>query len=247
MTTIAEVKRWMRPILAEHPDLVLDGRNLYLRPMMHIYRNIQFLGSSDRTFPKPTASCGILFAPTSSTMGTGLGRQLRVMYSTDPNFSEELAREIGEALQSLRRTHSIESLYQVTLEGGSIWDIPGELSRWPLWYAPVMLALGRLDEGCLSLEHYIDEQDEQRHLSNLADGRELQARRPRSIDASFRIDMATRFLARLNDMRQLHSLARANDRAGIGAILRDWEHARVAKLGLEDLWEPTPFPLERGL
>lgn len=63
MTTIAEVKRWTRPILAEHADLGLKPRKLYLRPVRHIHRYIHFLGSYDRALPKPTACFNILSVP----------------------------------------------------------------------------------------------------------------------------------------------------------------------------------------
>jgi len=48
-------------------------------------------------------------------------------------------------------------------------------------------------------------------------------------------------------MRQLIALAGVNDRAAVAALLHEWEEHNARRLGVEDVWEPTPFPLERDL
>ena len=61
MTTVREVRRWTKGILAEHDDLVLNARELCVEPVQHIYRAISFIGSSERAFSKPTVVFGALF------------------------------------------------------------------------------------------------------------------------------------------------------------------------------------------
>jgi hypothetical protein len=104
MTTAAEVKRWTKPLLESHPDLVLYGRYLLLQPLHHIYRAIEFVGSSQKTYPNPTARFGILFAPPSVPMSYPLGRDLMVGHSRDPDFGEKLVTATDEVLNNgLRR------------------------------------------------------------------------------------------------------------------------------------------------
>ena len=38
----------------------------------------------------------------------------------------------------------------------------------------------------------------------------------------------------------------AGDREGLAAQLHAWEAERVARLGLQDIWQPSPFPIELG-
>ncbi|MGV8853408.1 MAG: hypothetical protein ACOH2L_02070 [Devosia sp.] len=113
--------------------------------------------------------------------------------------------------------------------------------------ATVLAALGKIPEVCLVTAAYIETADEPGLLAQLASGRALQAKRPRSSDASYHIRSATTFLRRLSDMKLLRDRAQAADRSGIAALLHQWEQDRVQRLGVEHLWEPTPFPLEREL
>jgi hypothetical protein len=49
-------------------------------------------------------------------------------------------------------------------------------------------------------------------------------------------------------LRQLKELCRRlslDDRAGLVALLHEWEAAMVRNLKIAHLWEPTPFPLEK--
>lgn len=249
MTTIAEVKRWIRPILEEHPDLVLERRNLYLRPLRHIYRAIEFLGSSQRTFPTPAATFGVLFAPPSAQMSHSMGLHLPVGYSTDPHFQELLESETRKILEgSLRRLHSVEAFYELTLEDNLIWSVLCTGLSWsPLLQATVLAALGKFPETCQVTEDYVAKADEAGLLAQLALGQAIQAKRPRSSDAAYHIRSTTTFLRRLSDMNLLHQCAQAADRSGIATLLHKWEQDRVRKIGIEHLWEPTPFPLERDL
>ncbi len=50
----------------------------------------------------------------------------------------------------------------------------------------------------------------------------------------------------LSELKRLSVLAAAGDRIGVGALLREWEIEMIKWWGIEDLWEPTPFPVELG-
>ena len=50
--------------------------------------------------------------------------------------------------------------------------------------------------------------------------------------------------AQLRRLKELCRRLAADDRAGLAALLHDWEAQTVRNLKIEHLWEPTPFPLE---
>ena len=246
MTTAADVKRWTKVILAQHSDLVLEGRYLYLTPMQHIYRSIVFIGSSDGTFSRPTVMFGALFAPPSVPMGYSLGRELTVGHSTDPNFDVTLLDALREALsQHLRRLNTIQEFHDATLDNHMMAKATDEPRlRSPILQAAVLAALGRLKEACSIAEKYIEQIDEQSLLDRLAKGKTLQEKHRLSSDASFHINMDSHALRCLDDMKSLCTAARSGDRTAVGKLLRTWERERARALRIEHLWEATPFPVE---
>jgi hypothetical protein len=59
----------------------------------------------------------------------------------------------------------------------------------------------------------------------------------------------TRLAAREPTNRRLKELLRRladGDRPGVARLLHRWEAESVKWLGLEEFWEPTPFPIERS-
>ena len=50
--------------------------------------------------------------------------------------------------------------------------------------------------------------------------------------------------AKLLRLKELCRRLAADDRAGLAALLHEWEAATVKNLKLEHLWQPSPFPLE---
>ncbi|SEQ22468.1 hypothetical protein SAMN05428969_2282 [Devosia sp. YR412] len=249
MTTIAEVKKWTRPILAEHQDLALMPRQLYLRPVHHIHRRIRFLGSSDRTFSKPLAEILVMFAPPSGRLSDNWSRELIVGWSTDADFHGTLAKHIRQTLKyPFRPLAEIEDLYRLMQESRLHWQhqelLP--LSHDAFLHASVLASLGRLPEACAVAQAYIDK-EETRWLKIRAEAEGfLKKPRTRS-EGESRIQLADGFLKPMEDMRQLMALAGANDRRGVAALLRDWERLNAQRLEVEDDWEATPFPLERDL
>ena len=250
MTTIAEVKRWTRPILAEHPDLALKPRKLYLRPVHHIYRTILFVGASDRTHPRPWANYSVLFAPPSARSSDNWSRELIAGWSTDPDFADRLARVIRESLaNTLRPRGSIEGLYASMGSSANDWGYdPARLSHGAILHAVVLAALGHLAQACAVAQTHIDS-NEGPLLESLAEqmGRATRGRRHERESALSGAKVNRYFLGPMDELRQLVAVTKANDRQAVAALLHQWEYERVQRLGVEDLWEPTPFPLEREL
>lgn len=249
MTTVADVKRWTRPILAEHPDLALKPRKLYLRPVHHIFRYVHFLGSSDRTFSRPTAGFMILFAPPTGRLSDNWSRELIVGWSTDAGFQDTLAAHVRRTLDHpFRPLAGIEDLYRLMQESRLHWQhqelLP--LSSDAFLQASVLAALGCLPEACAVAQAYID-REEGTWLAVRADAEVLLDKPRKRSEGESPIRLANHFLKPMDDMRQLISFASANDRRGVATLLHKWEEQNARRLEIEDDWEPTPFPLERDL
>lgn len=247
MTTIAEVRKWARPILAEHADLALKPRQLYLRPIRHIYRYIDFLGSSDRTHSKPTAGFVIMFAPPTGRLSDNWWRELIVGWSTDIGFQDTLAAHIRQTLDyPFRALATIEDVYRLMQENRLHWQhgslLP--LSNDAFLHASVLAALGHLSEASAVAQAYIDK-EQARYLAVRARGEALLEKPRKRWEGEMDIRLANNFLKPMDDMRQLIALASANDRPAVAALLHDWEAKNARRLEIEDVWEPTPFPVER--
>lgn len=249
MTTIAEVRRWTRPILDEHSDLALKPRKLYIRPVHHIHRQIHFLGSYDRALSKPTAEFFILFAPPAGRLSDNWWRELIVGWSTEAGFHERLAAHVRQTLEyPFRPLAEIEDLYRLMQESRLHWQHQAllPLSHDAFLHASVLAALGRLSEACVIAQAYID-RDEGKWLAIRGEAEApLDKPRKRS-EGTSRIQLANHFLHPMDDMRQLIAHARVDDRRAVAALLHEWEEQNARRLGVEDAWEPTPFPLERDL
>tara|TARA_R110002020_G_scaffold33692_4_gene102493 strand:+ start:922 stop:1674 length:753 start_codon:yes stop_codon:yes gene_type:complete len=250
MTTIAEVKRWTRPILAEHPDLALKPRLLYLRPVHHIYRTIMFMGSSDRTHPKPRSNYHLLIAPPGAYSSNNWDCELIAGWSTDADFPDRLARVIRESLDhELRPLETIEGLYTFIGKDAADWGYLLErLSHGAPLHAVTPAALGRLSEACDVAQTYIDN-NEGPLLQRLARQEEeaTRGRRHQREDALSWAKLTRRFLRPMEELRQLIAVAKLNDRQAVAALLHQWEAQNARRHDIEDVWEPTPFPLERDL
>lgn len=248
MTTGAEIKRWTRPLVEARGDVQLRGRVLYLTPVRHVLRGIFFLGSSDKTYPRPRWFLGVPFAPQSELLGGLWSAELPILHSTDEGFSERLIELLAEPIdQVLQPVSSIEAFYELTLHdrhteaGTGFWA----LEKYPVYYAPVLAALGRFDAAAAVVERTVAA-SEPRLLKLLAEGRALVAKRKNSVVGRLTITEASRDLTMLEELKRLAELARTADRTAIAALLRDWEMSTAKRWGIEDLWQSSPFPLEDG-
>jgi len=248
MTTIAEVKRWTKPILAEHPDLALKPRLLYLRPVHHIYRTIMFMGSSDRTHPKPKSDYDLLFAPPSAHSNDNWNRELIAGWSSDADFPDRLAKVIREALDDeLRPLETIEGLYAFIGKDAAAWGYrPERLSHGAPLHAVTLAALGRLSEACAVAQTHIDN-NEGEQLSRLAEAHAMLVKPREKYHAELMIGSANYFLRPMDELRQLIAVAKVNDRQAVAALLHKWEAQNAKRHDILDVWEPTPFPLEHDL
>ena len=143
---------------------------------------------------------------------------------------------------------SIEDLYRLMQESRLPWQhqelLP--LSSDAFLHASVLAALGRLPEACAVAQAYIDK-EEGTWLAVKADAEVLLDKPRKRSEGESRIRLANHFLKPMDDMRQLMVFATASDRRGVATLLHQWEEQNARRLEIEDVWEPTPFPLERDL
>jgi hypothetical protein len=227
MATEREIKKLLRPLLARHEDLALVGRLIVVKPLHHHLRGVLVDRRSWADALVPGWYVYHLFDPGLAyflSWGDELNRPAPGGWTTkDPRVSEELCNEIEvKALPILRRIVSFEDFVNVISKGKTL---PGRtLPQWILFHPDhkmlINIALGNLDTAQeLCLKHF------SRPLA------------PTPRDA----DVTKRRYAGINRIRELLA---ENDRAGLIALLHEWEAATVKRLKLEPYWEPTPFPIE---
>ena len=217
MTTIADVKKAVAPLLAAHDDLVLVGRLVAIKPINHVLKGIFIDRSSSRDDFVVRWAAIFLFEPRSSFMlswGAYIYCPLPGLWTLQtPGLPELLRGSIEkEALPVLRPVRTIAEFSDYA----TVQRVGRPLQNFPLSQIVVEAALGRF-EVCDHILHYLDNR---RLKPVLPDEDELRI------------------------TRDLAPLIKARDRAGIAAVLHEWEAWSVKAIKLEKYWERTPFPVE---
>lgn len=225
MTTAAQVKKMVGPLLERHPDLVLVGRWIYLKPMHHFARAVLIDRTSmaDR-FSSRWAVIHLFETRRSFTLNWGdsldklLPGQSGFWWPTSaPGIGDGLCRAIeDQALPWLRMISTLD-LY--------LAFVSQNLFRHHLYDNESSEIVMRVACGHLGAARKISE----KHLPAW------------SVDKPHFDDEARAKYARL---RELCALLAVDDRAGLARLLHAWEAETVKNFKIEHLWEPTPFPLE---
>jgi hypothetical protein len=221
MTTIAQVREVVRPLLQRNPDLELVGRLIVVKPVHHILRGIYIDRSLDPQLFIPTWAVTFLFEPSESfsyNWGGRLSNRAHGVWDVgNPATSQVMCEEIEkEALPLLRPIQTIHDFIRFTSKE-------------------------RLKET------YLDLYEERKIFVDIACG-DLNA--ARAICAYFATESAKkRYSGGMEEeydrvTKTLCPLVAAGDRLGLVQLLRDWEASSVEHLKMKRLWEPTPFPIE---
>jgi hypothetical protein len=250
MTTASEVKTWMRPLLQRRDDIVLVGRNLVVAPVKHIVRGIYFDASWDKNLCRPVWYVNKLcsFHDEQSGLWFENSGWLPLKRTHEQGFLEDVVSQTEAALNlDFSRVLTIEDFLArtdpVTLNG--FGKLHRSLSSRPPHYATVLAALGRIGEAHDVLALAI-EGIERSRLARL-DRADLEfSRRTNSAIAKLDVEYADHDLGTIEKLRPLLTVLKSGDRAAIGALLREWERRTVKGWKLEQLWEPSAFPVELG-
>jgi hypothetical protein len=247
MTTAVEIKRWTRPIWQHRNDLAFLDRAVFLVPINHVVRAITFEGSSDKTDPRPLWHILLPFAPHRLPKRIWSG-SFPVGRSTDAGFAERLVHQIRTKIDhELMPISSIEAFYDLTSldrkheAPAGLWKLDKNVAH----HAVVLAALGQLDKVAdLALE--AAETMEPIWKAHLDYWQRLATRAPNNKENQRTVADLVRRLEMYGELRRLAALAQAGDRAGIAELLHWWEARTVKAWHIEELWQPSPFPIELG-
>jgi len=220
MTTAAQVKKLVQPLLDQNPDLAWVGRQIYLKPVHHFARTILIDRFLDPSGFRPLWAVAHLFDVHDTFPLNWSQRLWNPTSSTwliqDPDVGRLLNETIEvNALPRLREMKSLDDYLAYTPQVGG-----RNLLVLPTARIIVDVALGNLSEARRIWES-------QRELW--------------SVDKP---NYREEDKAMLRRLRHLCALLESDDRAGLARLLHSWEAETVKNFKIEHLWEPTPFPLE---
>jgi hypothetical protein len=247
MTTAVEIRRWTRSITAERADVVLRGRTLFLLPIRHVIRGIAFPGSWDKTLPRPHWFVTIPFVPPAGMFGGRWRGRLPIGRSTEEGFGETLNTLLRQVVdESLTPLVSLEAFHEATRGERKIssyfrWECLADHAD---YHSLVLAGRGQLDQAASVASGFADRWEPHWIKSRLEGERLMTTYRYRVMGRED-VESADWHLALLSQLKTLATLASTGNRAGLATLLQDWERQGIQGWGLEDLWEPTPFPLER--
>lgn len=250
MTTASEVKAWLRPLLRRRGDLTLVGRNLVIGPVKHIVRGIYFDASWDKNLCRPVWYVNKLCSFHDEQSGISFENSgwFPLKRTLEQGFLDDVISKTEAALDlDFSRVLTVEDFLAqtdpVTLNG--FGKLHRSLSSRPPHYATVLAALGRMVEARDVLAPAV-EGLKQTRLARLSRAEAEFSRRSNSAIGKLDMEYAAHDLDNIEKLSPLLALLEGGDRAGIGALLREWERRTVKGWKLEHLWESTPFPIELG-
>lgn len=220
MTTAADVRKAVQPLLAGNPDLALVGRLVVIKPVQHILRGVYIDRRSIADLFVVRWAAIFLFEPKDSFSLNWGGEIYSPMQGVwrlgQPDLAENMKALIErEALAILRPVRGIAEFSDYATAP----RIGGPLQNFPLRQIVVEAALGHFEACDAILARLLDAPNDWSAWKAVRDDYER----------------ITQTLA---------PLIVARDRAGVAALLHSWESWSVKKLNLETLWERSPFPVE---
>jgi hypothetical protein len=220
MTTVAQVKQVLQPLLQRNSDLALVGRLVVIKPVHHILRGIYIDRMSNPVIFRPIWAVVFLFEPRqtfSFNWGERVYRRPGSWDVGDPDTPVAMAEAIEQqALPLLRPVQSIDNFIAFTSKDHF-------------------------------RDTYLDLYPDRRIFVDVARG-DLEA--ARTSCAYFATDRAKRwYLPQMQEeydriTKMLCPLVAANDRPGLARLLHDFEAGSAKDMKLNKVWEPTPFPIE---
>lgn len=219
MTTVAQVKQVVQPLLKRNPDLAVVGRNVIVAPVHHILRGINLMRSIGPKLFIPAWAVVFLFEPTDSLSLNWGQRIYKVTWDvTNPELPTKMCEAIEEqALPLLRPIKTIDDFVRFTTKE-RFRDT--YLDSYPHRKIFVDIARGDLDSARSICEYMATDHAKHRYL-------------PLKMDEEY--DRIT---------KELCPLIAANDRPALARLLHKYEEGSVRAMKLEKFWEPTPFPIE---
>jgi hypothetical protein len=228
MTTSAQIKKLVQPLLERNPELVISGRFVFFRQVNHILRGVYIDRYSYKRGFRPFWTIGLLVQPSPNNIyGYALGQEiypapLDHWYINNPNIEEKFADRIEEiVLPRLKSVQTIEDYLNITIKEvyPTVTIEKNPVEKSPVKKIYVDLALGNLEEA-ENLFEMFSEQPDYWAKSFFKEGH---------------------FAELMNIVRPM---VQAQDKVGIAVKLHEWEAYSVKQLKLEKYWQASPFPIE---
>jgi hypothetical protein len=219
MTTIAQVKQVVQPLLQRNPDLALVKRYVIITPVRHILRGINLMRSMDPSLFIPAWAVIFLFEPIDSLSLNWGQRIYKVTWDvTSPELPTKMCEAIEEqALPLLRPIKTIDDFVGFATKERFRHTYLDLYEHRKIF---VDIARGDLDSARSICEYMATEHAKRRYL-------------PLKMDEEYN-----------RITKELCPLIAANDRPGLARLLHKYEEGSVRAMKLEKYWEPTPFPIE---
>jgi hypothetical protein len=223
MTTAAQIKKMVRPLLARHSDLALVGHRIYVKPVHHFARAVLVCRTSSAHHFDPRWAVLHLFEPRHFfplSWGGFISDPHQGNWwseKNDPDVAAALVDSIEKQALPWLRTMSTFELY--------LAFVSQNLFRHHLYDKSLSEIIVHVACGYLGAARKIWE----KHREDWA------------IDKPH-YDEDDR--AQFRRLRELGACLDADDRPGLARLLHEWEALTVKNFKIEHIWEPTPFPLE---
>lgn len=226
MTTKREIRKLLKPLLSRHPELLaveskFSGINVILAPVRHLVRGFSIQSSGFADSPQQKWFLGYTCWAHAPLVTLGDGR-FTAERPEEARWSHPRRQEAfieiveNDVLPLLTRIDTIENYILFEPNLSAKWS--GILTD-PMTRVHVYAALGCFDmvaEAALLLR-----------------------------TAGYRKSYWWSEQTYIEAMEQLLPLTEANDRAGVAALLHDWERRFVEAHGLQAVYEKTPFSFEK--
>lgn len=219
MTTAAQVKQVVQPLLDQNPDLALVGRLILIKPVRHLLRGVYFARSLDHNAFTPTwlivpmfrYGAHVIFNWGQELYNRSYGPWDIRKPATPKTMCEEIERT---ALPLVRSVQTIDDFVGFASE-----ERFGAMRLDNDLFAKIVIdiARGDFDTARAICAHFFREIP----FKPWYDGKDYAGIMP-----------------------VLRLLLAANDRAGLARVLHQWEADSIEACKLEKFWEPTPFPFE---
>jgi hypothetical protein len=225
MTTAAQVKRMVRPLLERNSDLALVGHWIYVKPVQHFARAILVdrTSKADRFSPR-WAAIHLFEVRRSFTLNWG-------QFLVDPIPGRSGiwwpldAPGIGDALCEAIEKQALPWLRMMSTLDLFLAFVSQNLCRQHMYDKGDAETVVNVACGYVASARKICEQQIERWSTD----------KPHYDDDD---------RAHFRRLRDLYPLVMKDDRAGLARLLHAWEAETVKNFKIEHLWEPTPFPLE---
>jgi hypothetical protein len=224
MTTAAEVRRMVQPLVSRHADLALVGRWIFVKPIEHFARGVLIDRMAYKERFRPRWAVTHLFE-VQHFFPLSWGEYLVNKRSSLPGIWETVEPDVELSLveaieeQALPRLRAMTTLDDY-LAFVSQHYFRHHLFEWPQCKIIVDVALGDLRAARAICKEKIQLWSDIRPYHDEEDR------------------------AQLLGLQKLCACLAADDRQGIAQLLHQWEAETVKKLKIAHLWKPTLFPLE---